>query len=83
VAPGSKNLLIHVWQTYAKSTNLNVYIYENGYAIEHEVDLPLHEIIGDRHRQEYYLRYISALCEAVRDDHGVRMAGCHCWSLLE
>lgn len=75
-------MLLHVWQTYAQPKNLEIYVYENGYAVEHEADLPLHEIIDDKHRQEYYLLYISALCEAVRD-HGVRMAGYHCWSLLE
>ena len=79
---GFKNMLVHVWQTYAKATNLDIYVYENGYAVEHEADLPLHEILDDKHRQECYLLYISALCEAVRD-HGVQMAGYHCWSLLE
>lgn len=75
-------MLIHVWETYAKSNNLDVYVYENGYAVEHEAELPPRDIINDKHRQEYYLLYISALCEAVRD-HGVKISGYHCWSLLE
>lgn len=75
-------MLVHVWKTYAEPLGLDVYVYENGYAIEGEAKLPLEDIINDKSRQEYYDLYIGALCNAVKD-HGVKMAGYHCWSLLE
>ncbi|KAM0429214.1 hypothetical protein ACHAPT_006428 [Fusarium lateritium] len=79
---GFQNMLVHVWKTYAEPSGLDVYVYENGYAVEHEAKLGLEDIINDKYRQEYYDLYIGALCNAVKD-HGVKMAGYHCWSLLD
>lgn len=79
---GFRQLLVHCWDTYAKEHNLPVFIYENGYAVENEANMALHDIVDDKHRQEHLDVYISALCDAVKD-HGVRVQGYHCWSLLE
>lgn len=59
-----------------------VIVYENGFAVEHEEKMTLEQIIDDKDRQEFYNDYIKGLCDAVLD-HGVKMGGYHCWSLLE
>ncbi|KAL2866577.1 glycoside hydrolase family 1 protein [Aspergillus lucknowensis] len=79
---GFGKMLIHVWKTYAEPQNQSVYVYENGYSVEHEASFSLEDIINDQYRQEFYDLYIGALCDVVRN-HGVKIAGYHCWSLLD
>ncbi|KAK4233510.1 glycoside hydrolase superfamily [Achaetomium macrosporum] len=54
----------------------------NGYAVEHEAKMPLEAIVEDEYRQEFYDLYIGVMCSAVKEE-GVKMAGYHCWSLLD
>jgi beta-glucosidase len=73
---------VHCWESYAKDLDLPIIVYENGYAVEHEAQMSVEEVIDDKFRQEFYDVYISALLDAVKD-HGVKVTGYHCWSLLE
>lgn len=79
---GFKELLTHCWETYAKDLDFPIIIYENGYSVEHEADMPLEQIIDDKFRQEHLDLYISALLDVVKE-HGAKISGYHCWSLLE
>ncbi|GLA52513.1 hypothetical protein AnigIFM63604_009377 [Aspergillus niger] len=79
---GFKHLLVHCWERYAQQSNMPIFVYENGYAVENESSMSLEDIVNDVHRQEYHNLYIKALCDAVIDN-GVHVEGYHAWSLLE
>ena len=79
---GFRKLLVHCWEEYAKKLDMPIYVYENGFPVEHEAEMPLEQIIDDKDRQQFYSDYIQGLCDAVLD-HGVKIEGYHCWSLLE
>lgn len=59
-----------------------MYVYENGFPVEHETSMPLDRVLQDTDRQEFLDLYIRALCSAVKN-HGAKIQGYHCWSLLE
>ncbi|KAI2943666.1 hypothetical protein CBS147321_4603 [Aspergillus niger] len=79
---GFKHLLVHCWERYAQQSNMPIFVYENGYAVENESSMSLEDIVNDVHRQEYHNLYIKALCDAVIDN-GVHVEGYHAWSLLD
>ncbi|EXJ94407.1 hypothetical protein A1O1_02801 [Capronia coronata CBS 617.96] len=62
--------------------DMPIYVYENGFPVEHEADKTLEEIIDDRDRQQFYSDYNQGLCDAVIN-HGAKIQGYHGWSLLE
>ncbi|KEZ46413.1 Cyanidin 3-O-glucoside 5-O-glucosyltransferase (acyl-glucose) [Scedosporium apiospermum] len=79
---GFRKLLVHCWEEYVKKLDMPIYVYENGFPVEHEAEMPLEQIIDDKDRQQFYSDYIQGLCDAVLD-HGVKIEGYHCWSLLD
>jgi beta-glucosidase len=79
---GFRKLLNYVHQRYLASTDLAIYVTENGYPIENEGDLPREEALRDVGRQDYFAGYIGEMVRAHKED-GVRMGGYMAWSLLE
>lgn len=75
-------MLAHVWNRYAKPLDMPIYVYENGYPVEHEASMDVGRILKDTHRQEFYDLYIGALCDVVVKQQA-KIQGYHCWSLLE
>ncbi|CAH0040016.1 unnamed protein product [Clonostachys rhizophaga] len=79
---GFAKMLTHVWKIYAQPLDIPIYVYENGYPVEDESKFPIQDIVNDKYRQEFFDLYIGALCDVVKKE-GAKIAGYHCWSLLE
>lgn len=74
---GLRKALNHIAETY---NNPVIYVTENGMD-EEDSNAPLHEMLDDKLRVQYYKGYLAAVAQAVKD--GVDVRGYFAWSLVD
>ncbi|KAK9138970.1 hypothetical protein Sjap_009564 [Stephania japonica] len=75
---GIRRLLNYVAHRYP---NIPLYVTENGMDDEDSSTSPLHEMLDDVKRLNYYKGYLAAVAQAIRDGADVR--GYFAWSLVD
>ena len=60
----------------------DIYVTENGFAVRGEPGLPMHEILHDADRVDYFKGYLSGMMEAIRQS-GVSVKAYVAWTLMD
>ncbi|XWS58932.1 hypothetical protein CRYUN_Cryun08bG0076600 [Craigia yunnanensis] len=75
---GMRRVLNYIADTY---NNPPIYVLENGMDDEENDTAPLHEMLNDQMRINFYKGYLAAVAQAIKD--GVDVRGYFAWSLLD
>lgn len=59
-----------------------IYVTENGTSLKGENDLPMHQLLDDEFRAQYFRDYIGAMADACHKD-GVNVKAYMAWSLMD
>ena len=57
-------------------------VTENGFCVKDENNLAVSHAVHDKHREEYFREYVTALWQAATED-GTDVRGYFAWSLLD
>ncbi|KAE9621452.1 putative beta-glucosidase [Lupinus albus] len=74
---GLRKVLNYVSQKYP----CPIYVTENGMDDEDDDSLPLHEMLDDKLRVQYFKGYLASVSQAIKDGADIR--GYFAWSLLD
>lgn len=76
---GFKSFLEYIDKRY---NHIDIYITENGFAVKGEPDMPLHSILYDKDRVNYFEGYLHNMLIAIKES-GVSVKAYIAWTLVD
>ena len=70
------------WAKFLGSSCTAYCVTENGFCVKGENNLAVEHAVHDKHREEYFREYVTALLQAATED-GTDIRGYFAWSLLD